>query len=79
MIGVVALNVTLCFLQDFKQLQAIQAEYNPSGYTFLTVTPPTDIGSLTTLLTSLLQKLDRSDAAADDTRKVARSSPRIPT
>lgn len=45
-----------------KNLQAIQAEYDPAQYDFLTATPPTDIESLTTLLTSLLQKLSRDEA-----------------
>ena len=46
-----------------KDLQAIQAEYDPAQYDFLTAVPPTDVDSLTTLLTSLLQKLNRDEAA----------------
>ena len=46
-----------------KELQAIQAEYDPAQYDFLTATPPTDVDSLTALLTSLLQKLNRDEAA----------------
>jgi Tc toxin complex TcA C-terminal TcB-binding domain/Neuraminidase-like domain/Salmonella virulence plasmid 28.1kDa A protein len=45
-----------------KDLKAIETEFNPTQYTFLTVTPPTDVNSLTALLTSLLQKLNRSEA-----------------
>ena len=45
-----------------KELQAIKAEYDPSQHDFLTVEPPTDVDSLTELLTSLLQKLNRSEA-----------------
>ena len=48
-----------------KDLQAIQAEYDPNQYAFLTATPPTDVDSLTTLLTSLLQQLNRGEAAAE--------------
>lgn len=46
-----------------KDLQAIQAEYDPAQYAFLS--PPRDVGNLTTLLTSLLQKLNRDDAEAN--------------
>jgi len=45
-----------------KDLQAIKTEYDPTRYAFLTITPPTDVNSLTALLTSLLQKLNRSEA-----------------
>jgi len=45
-----------------KELQAIEAEHDPSQYDFLSVTPPTDVDQLTTLLTSLLQKLNRDEA-----------------
>jgi hypothetical protein len=44
-----------------KELQAIQAEHDPVQYGFLN--PPTDVDSLTTLLTALLQKLSRDEAA----------------
>ncbi|MCY7394251.1 MAG: hypothetical protein LH647_22975, partial [Leptolyngbyaceae cyanobacterium CAN_BIN12] len=44
-----------------KDLQAIKTEYDPKQYDFLTITPPTDVNSLTTLLTSLLQKLGRDE------------------
>ena len=46
-----------------KELQAIQTEHDPAQYNFLTVMPPTDVDSLTALLTSLLQKLNRDEAA----------------
>ncbi|MDZ8263102.1 neuraminidase-like domain-containing protein [Nostoc sp. ChiQUE01b] len=46
-----------------KELQRIKAEYDPTQYDFLTTTPPTDVDSLTTLLTSLLQKLNRDEAS----------------
>lgn len=52
------------FLAALRQeLQRLQAEYDPAQYDFLTVTPPTDVDSLTTLLTSLLQKLNRDEAS----------------
>jgi hypothetical protein len=44
-----------------KELQAIQAEYDPVQYDFLT--PPTDVDRLIALLTSLLQKLNRDEVA----------------
>jgi hypothetical protein len=44
-----------------QQLQAIKTEFDPNQYAFLNVTPPTDVDSLTALLTSLLQKLNRSE------------------
>lgn len=47
-----------------KDLQAVQVEFDPGQYDFLTVSPPTDIDSLTTLLASLLQKLNRDEAIA---------------
>jgi Tc toxin complex TcA C-terminal TcB-binding domain/Neuraminidase-like domain len=48
-----------------KDLQAIQAEYDPKQYDFLTPTPPTDVDSLTALIMSLLQQLNRDEAAAE--------------
>jgi hypothetical protein len=45
-----------------KDLQAIQAEYNPARYDVLTAVPPTDVERLTALLTTLLQKLNRDEA-----------------
>ena len=52
------------FLAALRQeLQRLQTEYDPAQYDFLTVTPPTDVDSLTRLLTTLLQKLNRDDAA----------------
>lgn len=45
-----------------KDLQTIKAENDPAQYPFLTATPPTDVDSLTSLLTSQLQKLNRDDA-----------------
>ena len=51
------------FLAALRQeLQVIEAEYDPTQYAFLTVTPPTDVDGLSALLTSLLQKLNRSEA-----------------
>jgi hypothetical protein len=51
------------FLLTLRQeLQAIQAEYDPAQYSFLTTIPPTDVEGLTTLLTGLLQKLNRDEA-----------------
>lgn len=47
-----------------KELQAIKADHDPARYDFLTVTPPTDVDGLTDLLTSLLQKLNRDETAA---------------
>lgn len=47
-----------------KDLQAIQVEFDPGQYDFLTVAPPIDLDGLTALLTSLLQKLNRDEAAA---------------
>lgn len=48
-----------------KDLQSIQTEYEPSQYDFLPpkASPPTDVDSLTTLLISSLQKLNRDEAA----------------
>lgn len=49
-----------------KELQTIQSEYNTDDeqrYPFLNVSPPTDVDGLTTLLTSLLQKLNRDESA----------------
>jgi hypothetical protein len=46
-----------------KDLQAIQVEYDPSQYAFLS--PPRDVESLTALLTSLLQKLKRNETETD--------------
>jgi peptidoglycan hydrolase-like protein with peptidoglycan-binding domain len=51
------------FLLTLRQeLQAIQAEYDPAQYSFLTTIPPTDVEGLTSLLTGLLQKLNRDEA-----------------
>lgn len=55
-----------------KEIQSIQAEYNSEQYDFLTVTPPTDEDSLTPLLTSLLQKLNRSETEVSDFLKLLR-------
>ncbi|MBI2998767.1 MAG: hypothetical protein HYY46_10020, partial [Deltaproteobacteria bacterium] len=43
-----------------KELQAIKTEYDPAQYAFLS--PPRDVENLTTLLTSILQKLNRDEA-----------------
>jgi hypothetical protein len=45
-----------------KELQVIKAEYDPSQYDFLSATPPSDTENLITILTSLLQKLNRDEA-----------------
>lgn len=51
------------FLAALRQeLETIKTEYDPAQYNFLTATPPTDVDSLTSLLASLLQKLNRSEA-----------------
>jgi hypothetical protein len=47
-----------------KALQAIQGEFDPGQYDYLTATPAKDTERLTVLLTSLLQKLNRDEAAA---------------
>ena len=44
------------------ELQAIHAEYDPARYDFLN--PPTDLDRLTSLLTSLLQQLNRNETGA---------------
>lgn len=54
-------DATLVLASLRRELQAIRETYNPNIYDFLTATPPTDIESLTTLLTSLLQKLDKTE------------------
>ena len=46
-----------------KELQAIHAEYDPEQYAFLAATPPSDVDGLTALVTSLLQSLNRDEAA----------------
>jgi DNA-binding transcriptional MerR regulator len=62
------------FLTTLRQeLQRIRAEYDPEQYDFLTAEPPTDMDQLTTLLTSLLQKLNRSEAEIATFLKVLRS------
>ena len=48
-----------------KELQAVQTEYAAQNYDFLSVVPPTEVDSLSTLLTSLLQKLNRNEPAVD--------------
>lgn len=45
-----------------KNLQAIAHQYDPTQYDFLATPTVTDVESLTTLLTSLLQQLHRDDA-----------------
>jgi hypothetical protein len=57
-----------------KELQAIQAEYDPAQYDFFAVTPPTDVDGLSALLTSLLQKLNRDELAAITFLKTLRGS-----
>jgi hypothetical protein len=46
-----------------KELQRIRDEFDPSQYDFLSVTPPTDVEGLSSLLVSLLQKLNRDESA----------------
>ena len=57
-----------------KELQALQAEYDPGQYDFLSVAPPIDLDSLTALLTSLLQKLNRDEAGIGIFLKTLRGS-----
>ncbi len=47
-----------------NELQEIQGEFDPAQYDFLTASTPTDSVSLTELLTSLLQQLNRDEAAS---------------
>ncbi|MDB6008334.1 MAG: hypothetical protein JWL65_584, partial [Gammaproteobacteria bacterium] len=47
-----------------KDLQAIRAEFDPAQYEFLTAAPPSDTDRLAALLTTLLQKLNRDEASA---------------
>src|SRR5262249_6861353 len=46
-----------------KELQAIRDQFDPAQFTFLNATPPTDVDSLTALLTTLLQQLNRDETA----------------
>lgn len=46
-----------------KELQSIRDQFDPAQFAFLTATPPTDVDALTTLLTSLLQQLNRDETA----------------
>ncbi|MCI0350125.1 MAG: hypothetical protein L0Z53_11935, partial [Acidobacteriales bacterium] len=55
-----------------KDFQAIQAEYDPAQYAFLS--PPRDVENLTTLLTSLLQKLNRDEIGANAFLKTLRGT-----
>jgi hypothetical protein len=45
-----------------KDLNAIAVKYDPAQYDFLTANPASDVESLTSLLTTLLQQLNRDDA-----------------
>jgi hypothetical protein len=45
-------------------LQIIKAEFDVNQYSIIMAVPPTDAEALTTLLTNLLQKLDRDETAA---------------
>jgi hypothetical protein len=47
-----------------KELKSIQADTEAAQYDFLVAQPPTDVDRLTTLVTSLLQQLNRDEAAA---------------
>jgi hypothetical protein len=63
------------FLATLRQaLQAIKAEYESTQYGSLTATPPTDVDGLTVLLTSLLQKLNRSEAGVNSFLTTLRGS-----
>ncbi|MDF2866749.1 MAG: 5-hydroxyisourate hydrolase, partial [Gammaproteobacteria bacterium] len=57
-----------------KELQAIQAEYDSDRYDVLTATPPTDVTGLTSLLTTMLQKLNRDEATISTFLKTLRGS-----
>ena len=46
-----------------KELQTIRAANDPAQFPFLNSVPPTDVASLTALLTALLQKLNRDETA----------------
>ena len=46
-----------------KEIQAIEATYDPAQYAFLTAVPPTDVDALSALLTSVLAQLHRDEAA----------------
>jgi len=46
-----------------KELHSIRDQFDPAQFSFLTETPPTDVNSLTALLTSLLQQLNRDEIA----------------
>ncbi|HEX5835251.1 MAG TPA: neuraminidase-like domain-containing protein [Pyrinomonadaceae bacterium] len=46
-----------------KELQSIRDQFDPAQFSFLTAAPPTDVNSLTALLTSLLQQLNRDEVA----------------
>jgi Tc toxin complex TcA C-terminal TcB-binding domain/Neuraminidase-like domain len=46
-----------------KELQSIAADYDPAQYDFLMASPPADVAQLSALLTSLLGKLGRDEAA----------------
>lgn len=46
-----------------KELQSIRDQFDPAQFAFLNATPPTDVASLTALLTSLLQQLNRDETA----------------
>lgn len=53
------------FLISLRQeIKRIQVEFDPAQYSFLTAAPPTDADSLTTLLSTLLQRLGRDEVAA---------------
>jgi hypothetical protein len=46
-----------------KELQSIRDQFDPAQFAFLNATPPADVDALTTLLTSLLQQLNRDETA----------------
>jgi len=57
-----------------KELQGIKAEYSPNSPQYDFLSPPRDVDNLTTLLTSLLQKLNRDEAAVTVFLKTLRGS-----
>jgi hypothetical protein len=59
-------TVTARFLAGLrKALQQIQTDNDPQQYDFLNASPATDTAQLSTLLTKLLQQLNRTDAEAN--------------
>ncbi|MGB7208383.1 MAG: neuraminidase-like domain-containing protein [Pyrinomonadaceae bacterium] len=55
-----------------KELQTIEADHDPVQYDFLSAVPPTDADSLSVLLSTLLQKLNRTEAEVSSFLKTLR-------